>query len=64
MTEIEGRFDRARRFQLFTGHRSGRNLRFYRSLGYAPFETKAMTDRLTLVFMEKRLDAPALSATK
>lgn len=63
MTEIEGRFYRARRFQLFTGHWSERNLRFYRSLGYAPSETKAIADRLTLVFMEKRLDGPVRSAT-
>ncbi|MEN6438382.1 MAG: GNAT family N-acetyltransferase [Syntrophobacter sp.] len=55
MKEIETRFGRAERFELFTGSRSERNLRFYRELGYCPFASEAATDRLTLIFLEKRL---------
>lgn len=51
--EIERCFGQAKQFRLFTGHRSKRNLRLYRSLGYAVIETKAITDSLTLVFMQK-----------
>lgn len=54
MTDIEACFDGAVRYELFTGHLSERNLRLYRSLGYAPFKTEAVTDGLTLVFLEKR----------
>jgi ribosomal protein S18 acetylase RimI-like enzyme len=34
MREIEGRFPKARRYELFTGHLSEGNLRLYRRLGY------------------------------
>ncbi len=57
MKEIEGCFEQARRFVLFTGHRSELNLRLYRSLGYVPFETKIVTDGLTLVFLSKEKEA-------
>lgn len=53
MREIESRFSVARRFELFTGHKSERNLRFYRRLGYAPFKEEQVTDVLKLVLMEK-----------
>lgn len=57
MKEMEGCFERAERYRLFTGHRSERNLRLYRSRGYAPSETKAITDSLTLVFLHKIKEA-------
>ncbi|MBT2444853.1 GNAT family N-acetyltransferase [Streptomyces sp. ISL-36] len=43
----------AKRFQLFTGHRSDGNLRLYRSKGYAPVATHEIGPRLTLVTLEK-----------
>ncbi|MFE2942247.1 GNAT family N-acetyltransferase [Streptomyces sp. NPDC059255] len=43
----------ARRFQLFTGHRSEGNLRLYRSRGYAPVATEQVGPRLRLVTLEK-----------
>ncbi|MEV6327408.1 GNAT family N-acetyltransferase [Streptomyces sp. NPDC051909] len=43
----------AKRFQLFTGHRSEGNLRLYRSKGYAQVSTRAVGPRLTLVTLEK-----------
>ena len=53
MREIENRFPRARRFELFTGHRSSGNLSFYRRLGYVPSREQRLTDRVTLVLLEK-----------
>ncbi|MEV7089136.1 GNAT family N-acetyltransferase [Streptomyces sp. NPDC093085] len=43
----------ARRFQLFTGHRSEGNLRLYRSRGYAPVATEQVGPKLRLVTLEK-----------
>ncbi|MEU7027388.1 GNAT family N-acetyltransferase [Streptomyces sp. NPDC046275] len=43
----------AKRFQLFTGHRSEGNLRLYRSKGYAQVATEQVGPRLTLVTLEK-----------
>ncbi len=53
MAAIEGRFAFVHRFELFTGHRSERNLYFYRKLGYLPFRAEAASDRLSLVYLEK-----------
>lgn len=55
---IEGHFaadpaPTAKRFQLFTGHRSERNLRLYRSKGYAQVAAREIGPRLTLVTLEK-----------
>ncbi|MEU2118263.1 GNAT family N-acetyltransferase [Streptomyces sp. NPDC016459] len=43
----------AKRFQLFTGHRSEGNLRLYRRKGYAQVATREVGPRLTLVTLEK-----------
>jgi RimJ/RimL family protein N-acetyltransferase len=51
--EVERAFTEARRFEIFTGDRSERNLYLYRKLGYRVFETKELTEKVTLVFMEK-----------
>lgn len=55
---IEGHFAQdpaptAKRFRLFTGHRSDGNLRLYRSRGYEQVSTKEVGPRLTLVTLEK-----------
>jgi len=62
MRAIESRFAHARRFELFTGHKSERNLRFYRKLGYGAFKEEQVTDALRLVFMQK--DNPGTQAAK
>ncbi len=54
MAAIEGAFAGVRRFELFTGHRSERNIYLYRQLGYAVFRTERISDNLELVFMEKK----------
>ncbi|PJE94988.1 GNAT family N-acetyltransferase [Streptomyces carminius] len=43
----------ARRYRLFTGHRSDNNLRLYRGLGYIPVSTERVSSRLSLITMEK-----------
>jgi predicted N-acetyltransferase YhbS len=53
MTEIERRFPRARRYALFTGDRSARNLRLYERLGYELRGSEQQTDRVTIVHLEK-----------
>lgn len=53
MKGIELRFAHVRRFELFTGHKSERNLRFYQRLGYEVFKEEQVTDALRLVFLEK-----------
>jgi GNAT superfamily N-acetyltransferase len=53
MIEIEAALGQARRFELFTGHRSERNLYLYQKLGYRPLRRESVTDALTLVYLEK-----------
>jgi ribosomal protein S18 acetylase RimI-like enzyme len=53
MAAIEARFPQAQRFELFTGHLSTRNLRFYRGLGYRDFKTVAVSPSLSFVYLEK-----------
>jgi N-acetylglutamate synthase-like GNAT family acetyltransferase len=53
MQEIESYFNQAQRYELFTGHKSERNLYLYHKLGYQEYCSERLTDRVTLVFMEK-----------
>jgi ribosomal protein S18 acetylase RimI-like enzyme len=53
MRDIEGRFAHAKRYELFTGERSERNLYFYQKLGYRIFRKEELTEKVTLVFLEK-----------
>ena len=53
INEIERCFGHAGRFELFTGHKSERNLHLYRKLGYRIFSNKKISENLTLVYMEK-----------
>jgi ribosomal protein S18 acetylase RimI-like enzyme len=53
MGRIELHFPQARHFELFTGHRSTRNILLYRRLGYVPFREQTLSAQLTLVFMRK-----------
>lgn len=53
MAAIEARFPDARRFELFTGEKSARNMHFYQKLGYRPGRREFIHEGLTLVYMEK-----------
>ncbi len=53
LKEIENHFDRAKRFELFTGHKSQKNLHLYQKHGFEIFKSEKVNEALTLVFMEK-----------
>jgi GNAT superfamily N-acetyltransferase len=61
MVSIEALFPNARRFELFTGGRSVRNLHLYARLGYRPYRTEPLAETDTMVFLEKG-GAPRRSA--
>ena len=50
---IEKEFPKARRFEIFTGHRSHTNLHIYGKLGYKTFKTEPYTANIQRVYMEK-----------
>jgi ribosomal protein S18 acetylase RimI-like enzyme len=54
LLEVERLFPQARRFELFTGHKSERNLSLYRKLGYSAFREQRISDKLTFIFLEKQ----------
>lgn len=54
MNEIERLFINAKKFELFTGHRSDRNIHLYRNLGYATSRHEVISENLTLIYMEKQ----------
>jgi ribosomal protein S18 acetylase RimI-like enzyme len=53
LLEVEARFPGARRFELFTGHKSDRNLYLYQKLGYRVWKTEFVHERLDLVYLAK-----------
>ena len=53
MHAIEAHFENAKRFELFTGHKSERNLAIYHKLGYTECSRQKVNARLTLIFLEK-----------
>jgi ribosomal protein S18 acetylase RimI-like enzyme len=53
LREIEERFAQARRYELFTGEKSERNLYFYQKWGYRIFRKEELTGKVPLVFLEK-----------
>jgi len=56
MNEIERVFSACKRFELFTGDRSERNLYLYQKLGYKIFKTAKITDQTTIVYLEKETE--------
>jgi ribosomal protein S18 acetylase RimI-like enzyme len=53
MHAIEADVVEAKRFELFTGHRSEQNLRLYRRLGYTDFREVTVSPNLRLIYLEK-----------
>ncbi|MDT0545266.1 MULTISPECIES: GNAT family N-acetyltransferase [Streptomyces] len=53
----------AKRYRLFTGHRSEGNLRLYRRYGYAQVGTEEVNRRLSLVTLEKEATPSAYAAS-
>jgi len=56
MSYIEHHNNMVKRFELFTGHRSVRNLYLYEKLGYREYKREKAGDHLTLIFLEKQLE--------
>jgi ribosomal protein S18 acetylase RimI-like enzyme len=53
MHEIENCFETAKRFKLFTGDNSERNLYLYQKLGYKEIRRQKFQENLVLVYLEK-----------
>jgi len=53
MHKIEAYFPQARRFEVFTGHKSRRNIYFHQRLGYKIFKRERVSQLRDRVFMEK-----------
>ncbi|OGS35354.1 MAG: GNAT family N-acetyltransferase [Elusimicrobia bacterium RIFOXYB2_FULL_49_7] len=53
MHEIEKIFIKSTRFELFTGSKSKKNIRFYEKRGYIMFKIDKINDKVNLMFMEK-----------
>jgi ribosomal protein S18 acetylase RimI-like enzyme len=53
MREIENLFETSRRFKLFTGDNSERNLYLYQKLGYREYRRQKFQENLVLVYLEK-----------
>jgi GNAT superfamily N-acetyltransferase len=64
MHAIEAAFGEAKRFELFTGHKSARNLYLYQKLGYVPFRQQPVSDSLQMVFLEKPCSRGRMSADR
>lgn len=57
MAALEEAMPTARRFELFTGERSERNIRLYETLGYTELRRAPLSDKVVLVYMEKKRGA-------
>ena len=53
MILIEGLFESAKRFELFTGHKSIKNIYLYQKLRYIEFKRMSINDLLTMIYFEK-----------
>ena len=54
LKEIENIFNYAKDFELFTGHKSLKNLHIYHKSGFEIFKSEKISETLTLVYMKKR----------
>ncbi len=53
MHAIENKFQDVRRFELYTGHKSAKNLALYAKLGYSEFARKRQRDSVILINLGK-----------
>lgn len=54
LKEIEAKFNDVKRFELFTGYKSKKNLNLYRKFGYSIFKSEKISENLTLDYLEKK----------
>jgi GNAT superfamily N-acetyltransferase len=50
---IETTFPNCKRFELFTGHKSLKNIYLYNKIGYREFKRQPINDHLTMIFLKK-----------
>lgn len=55
MRKIENHLDNCIRYELFTGHKSDKNIKLYQKLGYSEIRRQYINDKLTLVYLEKAI---------
>ena len=53
MKSIEDSFKNNTRYELFTGHKSKRNLHLYQKIGYKEFKRIPIHENLTMIYLEK-----------
>ncbi len=53
MKSIEDSFKDNKRYELFTGHKSNRNLHLYHKIGYKEFKRIPIHEDLTMIYLEK-----------
>ncbi len=58
--EIEHTFESCKRFELFTGSKSEKNIILYQKLGYRIFKTVQINENVSLVYLEKLSIMPFL----
>jgi GNAT superfamily N-acetyltransferase len=51
---IETEFKQASRYELFTGEKSEKNIYIYMKKGYRVFKTQQLSDKVRLLFLEKK----------
>lgn len=56
MNEAENNFKDAKKFELFTGYKSKKNIYLYQKLGYKISRTQKINDNVKLVYLEKLKD--------
>jgi ribosomal protein S18 acetylase RimI-like enzyme len=59
MDSIESVYKDCKRFELFTGFKSKKNLNLYDKLGYKEFKQDVINDNLTLIYLEKQINTCA-----
>jgi hypothetical protein len=53
MNSIENCFKGCKRYELFTGKKSVKNIYLYNKLGYRIFKEEKISEKLTFVYLEK-----------
>jgi Ni,Fe-hydrogenase III small subunit/predicted N-acetyltransferase YhbS len=53
MCAVEAEFSGASGYEVFTGHKSKRNIFFYKQLGYKPFKSAKVSDKRDRIYLEK-----------
>ncbi len=53
MNSIESHFHGCKRYELFTGQKSVKNIYLYKKLGYRIFKEEKVSENLSLVYLEK-----------